>query len=168
MDSSYKADRFVLRYGRKYVMIANLCCFIVLELATGFTNNMSQLLGVRALYGIAMGVSRHVHSVREVDTDQIGSSRTGCGYRIRGPTIRGSRYPFWSVPARLCCRVLAGCHLLPSSCPHNESWLEKSVLVWRRTTSHHHHLASLPARDKQLPGHESRARGQRSAESCSC
>ncbi|KAK5134195.1 hypothetical protein LTR08_006855 [Meristemomyces frigidus] len=43
------------RYGRKYVMIANLCLFIVLELASGFTNNLSQLLAVRALYGIAMG-----------------------------------------------------------------------------------------------------------------
>ncbi|KAK5123664.1 hypothetical protein LTR85_002300 [Meristemomyces frigidus] len=43
------------RYGRKYVMIGNLCAFIVLELASGFTNTLSQLLGVRALYGIAMG-----------------------------------------------------------------------------------------------------------------
>lgn len=37
-------------------MIGNLVCFIVLELASGFTQNLSQLLGVRALYGIAMGV----------------------------------------------------------------------------------------------------------------
>ncbi|KAK4542483.1 hypothetical protein LTR36_006735 [Oleoguttula mirabilis] len=43
------------RYGRKYVMVGNLCAFIVLELASGFTNSLSQLLGVRALYGIAMG-----------------------------------------------------------------------------------------------------------------
>jgi len=38
-------------------MIFNLCAFIVLELASGFCNNLSQFLGVRALYGIAMGVS---------------------------------------------------------------------------------------------------------------
>jgi len=38
-------------------MIANLFAFIVLELASGFCNNLSQFLGVRALYGIAMGVS---------------------------------------------------------------------------------------------------------------
>ncbi|KAI6871853.1 hypothetical protein D0864_09907 [Hortaea werneckii] len=43
------------KYGRKWIMIGNLVCFIVLELASGFTQNLSQLLGVRALYGIAMG-----------------------------------------------------------------------------------------------------------------
>lgn len=42
------------RYGRKWVMIFNLFLFIILELATGFTNNLSEFLAVRALYGIAM------------------------------------------------------------------------------------------------------------------
>ncbi|KAK5109127.1 hypothetical protein LTR62_007489 [Meristemomyces frigidus] len=43
------------RYGRKWIMIANLCAFIVLELASGFCQNMHQFLAVRSLYGIAMG-----------------------------------------------------------------------------------------------------------------
>lgn len=43
------------RYGRKWVMIFNLGLFIILELATGFCNTLPQFLGVRALYGIAMG-----------------------------------------------------------------------------------------------------------------
>ena len=43
------------RYGRKWPMIINLVFFIILELASGFTKNLSQFLGVRALYGIAMG-----------------------------------------------------------------------------------------------------------------
>jgi SHS family lactate transporter-like MFS transporter len=43
------------RYGRKWPMIINLALFIVLELASGFCNTLSQFLGVRALYGIAMG-----------------------------------------------------------------------------------------------------------------
>lgn len=43
------------RYGRKYPMITCLVLFIILELATGFTHNLHQFLGVRALYGIAMG-----------------------------------------------------------------------------------------------------------------
>ena len=42
------------RYGRKWVMICTLCLFIVLELATGFTRNLSEFSAVRALYGIAM------------------------------------------------------------------------------------------------------------------
>jgi MFS transporter, SHS family, lactate transporter len=45
------------RYGRRWIMIANLCAFIVLELGSGFCNNLSQFLAVRSLYGIAMGVS---------------------------------------------------------------------------------------------------------------
>lgn len=42
-------------YGRKYVTIFNLFLFIALELATGFCNTLGQFIGVRALYGIAMG-----------------------------------------------------------------------------------------------------------------
>ncbi|KAI0911764.1 carboxylic acid transporter [Ustulina deusta] len=43
------------RYGRKWVMITNLFLFIILELASGFAQSLPQFLGVRALYGIAMG-----------------------------------------------------------------------------------------------------------------
>ncbi|KFY91403.1 hypothetical protein V498_05487 [Pseudogymnoascus sp. VKM F-4517 (FW-2822)] len=43
------------RYGRKWPMLINLAAFVVLELATGFCNTLPQFLGVRALYGIAMG-----------------------------------------------------------------------------------------------------------------
>lgn len=43
------------RYGRKWPMIINLVLFIILELASGFCQTLSQFLGVRALYGIAMG-----------------------------------------------------------------------------------------------------------------
>ena len=43
------------RYGRKYPFIAALVLFIILELGTGFTQNLTQFLAVRSLYGIAMG-----------------------------------------------------------------------------------------------------------------
>ncbi|KAI0203210.1 carboxylic acid transporter [Astrocystis sublimbata] len=43
------------RYGGKWIMIINLFLFIVLELASGFARSLPQFLGVRALYGIAMG-----------------------------------------------------------------------------------------------------------------
>ena len=35
------------RYGRKWVMIANLALFIVFELGSGFAQNLPQFLGVR-------------------------------------------------------------------------------------------------------------------------
>lgn len=43
------------RYGRKWPFIVNNVLFIVLELATGFCQTYEQFLGVRALFGIAMG-----------------------------------------------------------------------------------------------------------------
>lgn len=43
------------RYGRKWPFIINLVCFIALELGSGFVQTYKQFLGVRAIYGIAMG-----------------------------------------------------------------------------------------------------------------
>jgi|TARA_R110002003_G_scaffold626_2_gene20878 SHS family lactate transporter-like MFS transporter len=43
------------RYGRKWPFIVNNVLFIILELATGFCSTYNQFLGVRALFGIAMG-----------------------------------------------------------------------------------------------------------------
>jgi len=43
------------RYGRKWPFVVNNVLFIILELATGFCNTYKQFLGVRALFGIAMG-----------------------------------------------------------------------------------------------------------------
>lgn len=43
------------RYGRKWPFIVNNILFIVLELGTGFAQTYNQFLGVRALFGIAMG-----------------------------------------------------------------------------------------------------------------
>ncbi|KAB8336721.1 hypothetical protein FH972_021030 [Carpinus fangiana] len=43
------------RYGRKWPYVVNLALFVVLELATGFCQTYQQFLGVRAVYGIAMG-----------------------------------------------------------------------------------------------------------------
>lgn len=39
-------------------MIINLSFFIILELCSGFCKTLPQFLGVRSLYGIAMG-GRH-------------------------------------------------------------------------------------------------------------
>ncbi|KAJ4364413.1 Carboxylic acid transporter [Neocucurbitaria cava] len=43
------------RYGRKWPFVINNVLFIVLELGTGFCSTYNQFLGVRALFGIAMG-----------------------------------------------------------------------------------------------------------------
>ncbi|GME78248.1 unnamed protein product [Ambrosiozyma monospora] len=43
------------RWGRKYPLIACYALFVVLEIGTGFCKTLKQFLGVRSLFGIAMG-----------------------------------------------------------------------------------------------------------------
>lgn len=43
------------RYGRKWPYIINLGLLVVLQIGTGFVQTYKQFLGVRALFGIAMG-----------------------------------------------------------------------------------------------------------------
>ncbi|PSN70577.1 MFS general substrate transporter [Corynespora cassiicola Philippines] len=43
------------RWGRKWPFVVNNALFIVLELGTGFCSTYESFLGVRALFGIAMG-----------------------------------------------------------------------------------------------------------------
>ncbi|KAH8104753.1 carboxylic acid transporter [Cristinia sonorae] len=43
------------RYGRKWPLVFNLVLIAVLELGSGFVNDYNTFLGVRSLFGIAMG-----------------------------------------------------------------------------------------------------------------
>lgn len=43
------------RFGRKWPLVFNLLLCCIFELATGFVNTFPQFLGVRAIFGIAMG-----------------------------------------------------------------------------------------------------------------
>ncbi|XXZ97643.1 hypothetical protein QA089_000119 [Meyerozyma guilliermondii] len=43
------------RYGRKWPYIVNMFLLVVLQIGTGFVQTYKQFLGVRALFGIAMG-----------------------------------------------------------------------------------------------------------------
>ena len=47
--------RLADRFGRKPTLIWNILAYSILEMASGFAPNMSTLLIVRALFGIAMG-----------------------------------------------------------------------------------------------------------------
>lgn len=68
------------RYGRKWPMIINLFLFIILELCSGFCNTLPQFLGVRSLYGIAMGGRINYYYTRV-----IGAKANPCMIGLFGP-----------------------------------------------------------------------------------
>jgi SHS family lactate transporter-like MFS transporter len=73
------------RYGRKWPFIINNILFIVLELGTGFTQTYKQFLGVRALFGIAMGMLKSKISFQgSVLIRWRRSLRQCCCYSSRG------------------------------------------------------------------------------------
>lgn len=43
------------RFGRKWTLVANMLIIAAFQLGSGFVTNYSQFLGVRAIFGIAMG-----------------------------------------------------------------------------------------------------------------
>ncbi|KAJ2833330.1 Carboxylic acid transporter [Coemansia furcata] len=43
------------RYGRRIPLMINLFLFTIIELATGFSHNLSTFIGLRAIYGVLMG-----------------------------------------------------------------------------------------------------------------
>ena len=43
------------RYGRKWPLIVNLFCLVVIQIGTGFINTYAEFIGVRALFGVFMG-----------------------------------------------------------------------------------------------------------------
>ncbi|KAF9346505.1 hypothetical protein BGX26_001971 [Mortierella sp. AD094] len=43
------------RYGRRIPLMIDLALFTVIEVATGFSNNLSTFIGLRAVFGICMG-----------------------------------------------------------------------------------------------------------------
>lgn len=76
------------RYGRKWPMIINLALFIVLELASGFCNTLPQFLGVRSLYGIAMGGKEHsLPDFLYIMLSRFRSLWSSSRHSSRGPTI---------------------------------------------------------------------------------
>ncbi len=60
--------RLADRFGRKPTLVWNVLAYSILEMASGFAPNMSTLLIVRALFGIAMGGEWGVGSALTMET----------------------------------------------------------------------------------------------------
>lgn len=135
------------RYGRKWPFIVNNVLFIVLELGTGFCNTYKEFLGVRALFGIAMGglygnaaataledcpeyargiISVMLQQVRRSNQALTSKANNEIGIRLR-------------VPARNSLRTRPR--------QHHVSRMAPTLLVWSRATSSLDHLQILPPGD---------------------
>jgi hypothetical protein len=116
------------RYGRKWPFIINNVLFIILELATGFCSSYESFLGVRALFGIAMGglygnaaatgmllFIVHLLWARsvpdavpiELRRETKFESNVLTGNSTRRLPRAGTWYHKWDAAARLCFRVFA-------------------------------------------------------------
>ncbi|MBP6894856.1 MAG: MFS transporter [Gammaproteobacteria bacterium] len=60
--------RLADRFGRRPTMMANILCYAVLELLSGFSPNLATLVVLRALFGIAMGGEWGVGSALTMET----------------------------------------------------------------------------------------------------
>src|SRR5580693_1747931 len=52
---AYLFGRAADRWGRRPILMVNVLCYSVIEFASGFSPNLTVLLVLRALYGVAMG-----------------------------------------------------------------------------------------------------------------
>jgi MFS transporter, SHS family, lactate transporter len=65
---AYLFGRLADRFGRKPTLTWNILAYSLLEMASGFAPNMTSLLAVRALFGIAMGGEWGVGSALTMET----------------------------------------------------------------------------------------------------
>jgi SHS family lactate transporter-like MFS transporter len=117
------------RYGRKWPSIVNNVLFIVLELATGFTNKYSSFLACQALSGIAMGgLYRNAAATAMEDCPPAARGIISGMFQVRCSL----RYLLATVFARA---------LVGTTPP----WLTSSLLVWGLSTSVDNTLSTLPS-----------------------
>ncbi|ONH65421.1 Carboxylic acid transporter protein [Cyberlindnera fabianii] len=90
------------RYGRKWPLIINLMCLIVIQIGTGFVNTYKAFLGVRALFGIFMGsmygiaVSTALEGVpNDARSFLSGVFQQGYAFALVDTTEKGWRSIFW-------------------------------------------------------------------------
>jgi MFS transporter, SHS family, lactate transporter len=72
------------RYGRRPVLVANILGFSVIELACAFAPSLNVLLGLRALFGIAMGGEWGVGAALVFETLPTGGRGTVSGILQQG------------------------------------------------------------------------------------
>lgn len=74
--NSALADKF----GRRWPLMIDIFLFSIINMASGFAPNLSTFIGLRAVFGIAMGgewVRRGSRQMERVETDE-GCVGIGC------------------------------------------------------------------------------------------
>lgn len=71
-------------YGRKWPFIFNCFLFVVLEIGTGFVQTHSQFLGVRALFGVAMGGMYGNAAVTALEDQPVKAKSVLSGFFLPG------------------------------------------------------------------------------------
>ena len=86
-------------YGRKWPYIINLSCLMVIQIGTGFVTTFQQFLGLRALFGVAMGGLFGI-----------------CAAEALGDAPKRPEGVIWYFPRRLCIWLFVSCCFPKSYC----------------------------------------------------
>ncbi|KAH3680433.1 hypothetical protein WICMUC_000364 [Wickerhamomyces mucosus] len=134
------------KYGRKWPLIINMAVLAILEVGTGFVTTFEQFLGVRALFGIAMGGMFGVASATALESapKKARSALSGIfqegyafGYLLvvalqRGyvKTEKGWRCLFWTCAPILVCLI---CWRL--TLPETDAFLQQKLHLQNKKSS---------------------------------
>ncbi|KAJ2773181.1 Carboxylic acid transporter [Coemansia nantahalensis] len=123
------------RYGRRIPLIVNLSLFTVIELASGFAQNLQTFIGLRAVYGILMGGEWGLGNslameVLPVESRGLFSGILQVSYSL-GSLVAAMLY--YAVVPHLGWRALFWMSIIPAVVTIAMSLFLKESEVWRQT-----------------------------------
>lgn len=124
--------------------IINNILFIVLELGTGFTQNYSSFLAVRALFGIAMG-GLYGNAAATALEDCPDEARGLVSAALKSSQSPADEQDVRYASTRVCFWIPACYGFCSWLSKHHFAWVAPALLVRRVPTRSHHPLPPLPA-----------------------
>ncbi|KAJ2350314.1 Carboxylic acid transporter [Coemansia erecta] len=123
------------RYGRRIPLIVNLSLFTVIELASGFAQNLETFIGLRAIYGILMGGEWGLGNslameVLPVESRGIFSGILQMSYSL-GSLVAAMLY--YAVVPNLNWRALYWISIIPAAITIVMSLFLKESEVWKQS-----------------------------------
>ncbi|KAJ1958367.1 Carboxylic acid transporter [Linderina pennispora] len=120
------------RYGRRIPLMANLFLFTVIELASGFSKNLSTFIGLRAVYGILMGGEWGLGNSLAMETLPVASRGIFSGILQEGYAVGNliAALLYYAVVPNLGWRALYWISIIPAVITIGLAYFLKETDVW--------------------------------------